>query len=77
MGSITIRDVPPEAHDELRARAARAGQSLQEYLRQELLALSRRPDPAAFMERVRNRKRATDSQLPAEDILHLRGADRR
>ena len=31
--AITIRDVPDEVRDELAARAARSGQSLQEYLR--------------------------------------------
>ena len=33
MTSITIRDVPEETRDELAARAALAGRSLQEYLR--------------------------------------------
>ena len=33
MASITIRDVPIEARDELAARAARSGRSLHEYLR--------------------------------------------
>ncbi len=31
--AITVRGVPDEVRDELAARAARAGQSLQEYLR--------------------------------------------
>lgn len=33
MVSITIRDVPQETRNELAARAARSGRSLQEYLR--------------------------------------------
>ena len=45
--SITIREVPDEARDELAARAARSGRSLQEYLRAELVELARRPDPEA------------------------------
>lgn len=30
--SVQIKDVPPDVHPELRRRAAKAGQSLQEYL---------------------------------------------
>ena len=41
---MTIHDVPDETHDELAARAARAGQSLQEYVRARLIELARRPD---------------------------------
>ena len=37
--SVTIRDVPDETRAELAARAARAGQSLQEYLRGQLIEL--------------------------------------
>lgn len=33
MVAVTVRDVPDEVRDELAARAARAGKSLQEYLR--------------------------------------------
>ena len=49
MPSITIRDVPSEARDELAARAARSGRSLQEYLRDELIELARRPDVDVLM----------------------------
>jgi hypothetical protein len=35
--SITIRDVPDETRDELAARAALSGRSLQEYLRARLV----------------------------------------
>jgi len=77
MASITIRDVPDEARDELAARAARSGRSLQEYLRGELIALAGRPDSAALLERVRARKRAAGSSLPPKRILAHRDADRR
>src|SRR5262249_15594022 len=42
--AITIRDVPDETRDELAARAASSGRSLQEYLRSQLIELARRPD---------------------------------
>jgi len=77
MASITIRDVPDGSRDELAARAARSGRSLQEYLRAELVELARRPDPTVLLERIRERKRHTTSELPAERILGHRDADRR
>lgn len=76
-GSITIRDVPDDTRDELASRARASGRSLQEYLRGELIDLARRPDPAALMARVRDRKHRTTSRLPADRILSHRDADRR
>ena len=40
---ITVRDVPAKVRDELAARAALQGQSMQEYLRKELERLAARP----------------------------------
>jgi antitoxin FitA len=74
--SMTIRDVPDETRDELAARAARAGQSLQEYVRGQLNELARRPSPDALWDRVQHRLLATGSRLPADAILEMRDADR-
>ncbi|TFV87385.1 hypothetical protein [Blastococcus sp. CT_GayMR16] len=74
--SVTIRDVPDEIRDELAARAARAGQSLQEYLRLQLVQLVAKPSPDLFWARVRSRVETTDSHLTAEQILAARDADR-
>jgi plasmid stability protein len=76
MTSVTIRDVPDDTRDELAARAAITGRSLQEYLRGELIELARRPDPEALLVRIRERKRRTGSQLSADRILDHRDADR-
>lgn len=73
---MTIRDVPDEVRDELAARAARAGQSLQEYLRAQLAALAHRPSPADLWDRVQQRVETTGTRLPADDILEMREADR-
>jgi plasmid stability protein len=75
--SITIRDVPDDVRDELASRAALAGRSLQEHLRAEIIELARRPSATALMARVRERKRATGSRLPAKRILEHRDRDRR
>jgi plasmid stability protein len=77
MPSLTIRDVPDETHAELAARAALAGQSLQAYLRSQLIELAKRPDARALMARVHARKQRTGTRLSAEQILAYRDADRR
>jgi plasmid stability protein len=77
MPSITVRDIPEDTRDELAARAARSGRSLQEYLRAELIGLADRPDIDTLLARVRERKQRTGSQLPAASILAHRDADRR
>jgi plasmid stability protein len=75
--SITIRNVPDETRDELAARAARGGRSLQEYLRAELIALTSKPDIDDLIARVEARKRAFGSSLSAERIVEYRDAARR
>jgi hypothetical protein len=75
--SVTIRDVPDRTRDELAARAARAGQSLQEFLLSQLVALAEGPSRADLWDRVQQRVQAAGTALPAEVILELRVADRR
>lgn len=76
MASITIRGVPDSARDELAARAKRTGRSLQEYLRSELIELAGRPDAAAHVARIRDRKRQAGTQLSRQQILDHRDAGR-
>jgi antitoxin FitA len=75
--AITVRDVPDEVRDELAARAARAGKSLQEYLRGMLIDSASRPPVADVIARARARVSATGAQLDAESIIAARDADRR
>jgi plasmid stability protein len=75
--SMTIHDVPDETRVELAARAARAGQSLEEYVRGRLVALAQRPSPDTFGDRVGHRVLVTGSALPADSVLDLQDADRR
>ena len=75
--SITIRDVPDETRDELAARAALSGRSLQEYLRARLIELARQPDAEALVHRIQARKSTTGSSLSADRILAHRDKDRR
>lgn len=75
--AITVRDVPDEVRDELAARAARAHQSLQEYLRCMLIDSAARPPVADVVARARARVEVTGSTLDAASILAARDADRR
>jgi plasmid stability protein len=74
---ITIRDVPEKVRDELAARAALQGKSMQEYLRTELERMAARPSVDAWLERVRKRKRASQTRISAAEILKARDAGRR
>lgn len=74
---ITIRGVPDEVRDELAARAARQGQSMQRYLRGELERIASKPDTEAWLHKVRERKAASASTVTTEQILRHRHADLR
>lgn len=75
--AITVRDVPDDVRDELAARAARAGKSLQEYLRAMLVDATARPPVGDVIARARARVDATSARVNAEAILAARDADRR
>lgn len=77
MAAITIRDVPDEVRDELAARAAGSGRSLQEYLRLHLIEVAERPTLEEMIRRAAERVERTGSRLNAEQILEARDADRR
>lgn len=74
---ITIRDVPERVRDELAARAASQGSSMQEFLRGELVRLASRPTVKAWVAQVRSRKRATIARIASEQILKYRNTDKR
>jgi plasmid stability protein len=75
--AITVRDVPDDVRDELAARAARAHQSLQEYLRGMLIDSVARPPVGDVIARARARVEVTGSTVSAASILAARDADRR
>lgn len=75
--AVTVRDVPERVRDELAARAARAGKSLQEYLRGMLIESVSRPSVDDVIARARARVDANGVRVDAESILAARDADRR
>jgi antitoxin FitA len=74
---INIRDVPEKVRDELAARAALQGKSMQEFLRAELERLAARPTLDVWLREVRRRKRATQNHVSSKHILENKNADRR
>lgn len=66
---ITIRDVPNEVKDELAARAALEGKSMQEYLREELIRLAEKPSKQVWIAQVRQRVADSGTKITAEQIL--------
>jgi plasmid stability protein len=74
--AITVRNVPDAVRDELAARAAGSGRSLQEYLLGALVALASRPTVEDVVARARERARATGTELAVPTILADRDAER-
>ncbi len=74
---ITIRDVPDEVRDELAARAALEGKSMQEFLRQALVQMADKPSVEVWLSEVRQRKAASGTRLSTAKILGARKAEKR
>ncbi len=74
---ITIRDVPEAVKDELAARAALQGKSMQEFLRAELERLAAHPPVEQLLARIRDRKMTAKTRISPQEILAHRNADRR
>ena len=53
---IQVRNVPAPIHRTLKARAAKEGLSLSEYLLRELQQIATRPTPAELLERLSTRE---------------------
>lgn len=73
MGTIQIRNIPDETVKALKVRAAKSGQSLQEYMRDYLIAESKKPTVEELMERIRTSHDASKPDLPLE--VTLQGID--
>ncbi len=67
--TIQVRDVPDDAYDVLRERAAAAGFGLPEYLRREMIRMASRLDPDAALLRQRQIVEASDRHPTRAQIL--------
>lgn len=52
MATIQVRDVPEESYEVLRRRARQAGQSMQAYMRDEIVAIAARPTKSEAVETI-------------------------
>jgi len=65
---VQIRNVPPEFHRRLKARAALEGMSMSDYILRELGKALERPTRAEVLERIRNRP-VRRLKRPAADVI--------
>lgn len=70
---VQVRDVPDHVHRTLKARAARSGASLSEYLRAELARLAALPTPDEVRARLRELPPIAPRESPEAIIRRLRG----
>ena len=71
MVMVQIRHVPDEVHRELRARAARQGRSLSDFLLTELTRLADEPTLDSIADRIRT----YDVVHPSPDLPALEGVE--
>jgi plasmid stability protein len=78
MATIQVREVPEESYEVLRRRARRSGQSIQAYMREQVIALAARPTKDEAIESI-ERALADDGgpEPTATDLLADLAADRR
>ncbi len=69
---IQIRDVPEQVHSLLKARAAREGMSLSDYLKRELAYAAARPTMRDWLEKTLEAKPIIGKKSAAEIIRELR-----
>jgi antitoxin FitA len=74
MKMIQIRNVPDPLHRELKARAARAGMSLSDYLLDFVRKAAERPEPDELRRRVRERSPVYPTESPADAVRAERGS---
>ncbi len=74
---ITIRGVPNDVRDVLAARAARQGQSMQQFLRLELERIASRPSINEWLRETRQAVDASGSRVPGTLIVDAVRADRK
>ena len=76
MANVLIRNLPPDVHASLQRRAEAAGQSLQQYLTNELSRVAKSPTIAEVMERIEQRSGGRVGFETAVDDLNDERAQR-
>lgn len=68
MTMIQLRNVPETMHRELKARAARAGMTLSDYLLDVIRRAAERPEPDDLLDRIRERQPVYPAESPADAV---------
>jgi plasmid stability protein len=71
---IQVRDVPEHVHGTLKARAAREGMSLSEFIKRELERAVERPTMREWLERAQQAKPISGKRSAAQVLRELRDA---
>ena len=71
---IQVRDVPDRVHGVLKARAAREGMSLSDFIKKELGRTAERPTMREWLESVRQAKPIPTERSAAQIVRELRDA---
>jgi plasmid stability protein len=71
---IQVRDVPAQVHSTLKARAAREGMSLSDFIKQELEQTAERPTMREWLESTRQAKPISTKRSAARIVRELRDA---
>ena len=74
MSMIQIRNVPEGVHRDLKARAARAGMTLSDYLLDMIRKNTERPEPDQLLRRIRERAAVYVAESPADAVRAEREA---
>ena len=69
---IQIRDVPDQVHSTLKARAAREGMSLSDFIKRELERTVERPTMREWLERTQQAKPIPSKRSAAQIVRELR-----
>ena len=69
---IQVRDVPEQVHSTLKARAAREGMSLSDFIKKELKRMAEQPSLREWLERTRQRKPIVTKPSAAQIVRELR-----
>lgn len=76
VANIQVRDVPEHIHKELLRRAERAGQSLQQYLSAQLVAIAATPTLDDFLDQIEDRDKGTFTGADAVEAIRDDRANR-
>jgi plasmid stability protein len=79
MATIQIREIPEDTYEVLRRRARGRGQSIQAYMREQVLAMAARPSKEEALESIEStlERQAADGLTTPESIVADLAADRR